>query len=176
MGACWEQFEISLGSNYNYKASPNPEFISKLQARTDLPQNQYCTEKHLIVAGACPGQSRKNKWLRLYFRIMPRGLAIIRGIISYIKNSILFSALATSYFIGVWAQAPGEPLGPGPRGTLGPGPQGEPLGPGTFFGHVFRAGFQSRFFQNCSHFGWVRRFSLLLTLCARRHERRTHQA
>ena len=112
------------------------------------------TEKHLIVAGACPGQSRKNKWLRLYFRMMPRGLAIIRGIISYIKNSILFSALATSYFIGVWARASREPLGPGPRGTLGPGPQGnpwawapgEPLGPGTFFGHVFRARFSGRFF------------------------------
>ena len=43
-------------------------------------------------------------------------------------------------------------------------------------GHVFRARFQARFFQNCSHFGWVRRFSLLLTLCARRHEKRTHQA
>ena len=43
-------------------------------------------------------------------------------------------------------------------------------------GHVFRAGFQARFFENCSHFGWVRRFSLLLTLCARRHEKRTHQA
>ena len=106
-----------------------------------------------------------------------------------------------------WARAPGEPLGPGPRGTLGPGPQGNPWAraagepsnqsnqavyvihllnqpnqsnqcnrAGTFFGHVFRAGFQSVFFQNCSHFGWVRRFSLLLTLCARRHEKRTHQA
>ena len=105
------------------------------------------TEKHLIVAGACPGQSRKNKWLPLYFRIMPRGLAIIRGIISYIKNSILFSALATSYFIGVWARAPGEPLGPGPRGTLGPGHVFRARFSGTFFGQVFRARFSDTFFR-----------------------------
>ena len=104
-----------------------------------------------------------------------------------------------------WARAPGEPLDPGPRGTLGPGPQGNHLinlikqcnpstqssksvylcqkcvtvvknRAGTFFGQVFRAHFQSVFFENCSHFGWVRRFPLLLTLCARRHEKRTHQA
>ena len=31
-------------------------------------------------------------------------------------------------------------------------------------------------FENCINFGWVRQFPLLLTLCARRHEKRTHQA
>ena len=40
------------------------------------------------------------------------------------------------------------------------------------FGHVFR----TVSFFNYSHFGWVRRFPLLLTLCARRHEKRIHQA
>ena len=47
-------------------------------------------------------------------------------------------------------------------------------------GHVFRAHFPSKSGRlvghKCINFGWVQRFSLLLTLCARRPEQRAHQA
>ena len=43
-------------------------------------------------------------------------------------------------------------------------------------GHVFANTLQTHSCTRCINLGWVRRLSLLWILCARRHQKRTHQA